>query len=216
MTVEDARDQDETEMKAEAVEESGQESAEDKASEAEGSANGPEDVCEIPRSEFEELSKRAEERDRFLSELQRRHAEYLDDLDRLREERRTAETVGLRKFLGDFMPILDDFERALSSGREDHAALLEGLQLVSNQINMILERHGIKPISALGQPFDPRFHEAVLQAATSEVSPGTVLEELRRGYLLQEQVLRAAQVCVAKAEEETPEDKQGEQENPSE
>ncbi len=114
-----------------------------------------------------------------------------------------AEAVGyanadlLRSLLG----VLDDFDRAVesASSSENLAAVVDGVRLVQQNLTRSLGEAGLEPIEALHQPFDPEIHEAMLQQPTDEHPPGTVIEQIARGYRLRDRVLRPARVVVAKA-----------------
>ena len=97
------------------------------------------------------------------------------------------------------LPILDDFERALDTVPEDVAAntWFEGVALVYRKLRSILETVDIERIEALGQPFDPNLHEAVLQEESDEHESGIVIKELQKGYRLNDRVIRPAMVVVA-------------------
>ncbi len=146
--------------------------------------------------------------DRLLR-LQAEFENYRKRQQRDREEcnRRAKESV-----LGELPGVVDNLERALRhAGAADAAAetLAQGVELVCKQLQEVLSRFGVEPIPALGALFDPRLHEAMARVETSGDPPdGTVIEEYRRGYLLDGKVLRPALVAVAKMaeddEEQTP------------
>ncbi len=141
----------------------------------------------------------AEWQDRFL-----RKAAELENF-RKRAEKEKTDSIMLAKssvFL-EFLPIADACERAIksigdaqdvSSGLEQYQ---EGVELLYRQLLDTLSRAGVTPIEAEGQPFDPRLHEALSREETLDFEEDTVIEELRRGYLFKERLLRPAQVRVA-------------------
>ena len=87
---------------------------------------------------------------------------------------------------------------------------LQGVELVQRELMGVLETHNVTTIDALGQPFDPAFHEAMAQVAEDAVEPNTVIEVLQKGYQLRDRLLRPAQVVVTKGAEESDDDEQGE------
>ncbi|MEE8385386.1 MAG: nucleotide exchange factor GrpE, partial [Dehalococcoidia bacterium] len=102
------------------------------------------------------------------------------------------------------LPVVDNFERTLSSLAESAAAdpVVQGVKLMSEQYTRVLKDHGIEPIEAVGQPFDPTLHEAMMQDRDSDQPAGTVTEKMQRGYQMNDRVLRPARVAVAAGPEE--------------
>lgn len=104
-------------------------------------------------------------------------------------------------FARELLPVLDGLERALksSSAAADGTGVVDGVRIVYEQFQKILRDHQIEPIDAAGRPFDPAVHEAILQQASAELPPNTVLQEVQRGYRMRDRVLRAARVIVSKS-----------------
>jgi molecular chaperone GrpE len=130
------------------------------------------------------------------------------DLDNFRK--RTRKEIDDARFqakeqtLKEILPGIDNLERAIAAGSKEAGAqsVLEGVRLVLRQFQTALERADVKPFEAVGQPFDPARHEAISQIATAAYPPGTVAEELQKGYMIGSRLLRPALVAVAKAPEE--------------
>lgn len=103
------------------------------------------------------------------------------------------------RLLKSLVAIADDFERALTSdaGRADLDAYRKGVELIYGQIQELLNRERVKPIDAVGKPFDPQYHDALMQQASEEYEAGIVSGVIQKGYLLDEQVLRHARVIVS-------------------
>ena len=122
----------------------------------------------------------------------------------LDEERRYADL----RLLTDLLPVLDNMQRAIESASQTSSGggLLEGFKLVKQQLDNVLSQHDCKRIEALGQPFDPHLHEAVMQQPSAEHAPHTVLGVVRDGYLLHDRVVRPAQVIVAAPPAAVPDD----------
>ena len=140
----------------------------------------------------ETMERLREEHDRYL-----RAAADLDNYrKRAQREREEVQKFGLEQLLKHLIPILDNLERALQAAAKDDP-LAGGVRLVLRTFEEILGRHGVRGFSALGQPFDPRLHEALMQVATSEQPPGTVVMEHGRGFLLNDRLVRPAMVGVA-------------------
>ena len=117
-------------------------------------------------------------------------------------ERDDVQKYGAEKLLKDFLPIMDDLDRALGvvSNADANAAteqLLGGVRLVQKKFLTTLEKHGVTSFEAQGQAFDPQRHEAVQQAPSEEIPAGGVAEELQRGFLLHDRLLRPALVVVS-------------------
>jgi molecular chaperone GrpE len=154
------------------------------------------------KMEFETAKAEADEwRDRCL----RKAAEF--ENFRKRSERERLESANLVKIsvLMEFLPVMDACERALGSfdGDEEQAGSLqsyrEGCELLYKQLGDTLSRLGVIPLEVKGKKFDPHVHEALVYQETLEHEDDTVIEELRRGYLFKERLLRPSQVVVANA-----------------
>lgn len=140
------------------------------------------------------------EKDALYERLLRTTAEFDNYRKRVDRERREQADAATADALQDLLPILDDLERALQApAGEDVAAYRKGVELIHRQMAELLRRRGVKPIEALGTDFDPRFHQAVIHEVSSEHREGEVMEELRRGYMLGDRLLRAAMVKVARS-----------------
>ena len=168
-------------------------------------ADGGEMVT-IAKSELDALREAAAEADSYRDMSQRTRAELLNYQKRVRKEVELIRETAIHDFVGEVLPILDDFSRAIGSldavednQTADYAAFAEGVRMIEAHLHRALETHQIKPIEAKGQPFDPNYHEALMQQPSTEYEEGTVIEELRRGYVAGDRVLRAAQVIVATA-----------------
>jgi molecular chaperone GrpE len=103
---------------------------------------------------------------------------------------------GIRDLVLDILVVVDDLERALGC-EHDQASMREGVEIITRKLLDVLARHGVKPIEAVGQPFDPRLHDAVSGREDETVAVHTVVQELRRGYTFEEDVLRPTLAVVA-------------------
>jgi len=113
----------------------------------------------------------------------------------LNDERRYAAMPLLR----DLLPVLDDIYRAIEAAEKSPQApgLLDGVKLVAGSLETALAKHDCQRIEALGEPFDPAFHEAISQQPSADYPPGTVVLVAKQGYVLHDRVVRAAQVIVS-------------------
>lgn len=140
----------------------------------------------------------------YRESLMRLQAEFENFRKRQARERDEYRRSAAEKVIKALLPVLDNLERAVGhADGSDVGKLLEGLQLVAKQFREEMEGFGVKPIIALGEPFDPHLHEAMSRVETDGDPPdGTVVEEYQKGYLLNGRVLRPAMVGVAKLVDE--------------
>ena len=148
------------------------------------------------RSELEVRTREAAEaRDRYVRTL----AEFDNYRRRTGREREEWRRQAQEELLREVLPVLDNFDRALAApptaGTDQ--AFRTGVELIHRNFLAALERLGVRPFVAVGEPFDPTRHEAVGRAERRDVADQTVVSEALRGYLLQDRVLRPAQVVVA-------------------
>jgi molecular chaperone GrpE len=142
-----------------------------------------------------------QERDEFRNLLQRTRADFENYQKRsqrdLAQERRYWNS-GLAL---ELLPILDNFERAVAAAKQagETGPLVQGVAMVQAQLRDVLKRHGVSSIDALGKPFNPDLHQAVMQQPSSEYPPNTVLQVLEEGFMIHDRVLRPARVIVSTA-----------------
>ena len=137
----------------------------------------------------------AEARDQVL----RVRAEEENTRRRAAREAENARKFALEKFTGELLPVIDNLERALDAAAED-SAVHEGLDLSMKLLFGVLEKAGIEVVNPIGEPFDPRFQEAIATVDKPDAEPGSVTEVVQKGYVLNGRLLRAAMVLVAKRE----------------
>jgi molecular chaperone GrpE len=143
-----------------------------------------------------DLETAIEERDRYFEQLQRSVAEFANYRRRIDQEREQVREIANRILLAQILPVLDDLQRAVEASPEHPAdqSWVDGIAHIERKFSGVLERAGVAPIGALGQPFDPSLHEAV---ATEPGSSGsTVVEVYQTGYRLGQSLLRPAMVKV--------------------
>ena len=140
------------------------------------------------------------EKDALQDRLLRTAAEFDNYRKRVDRDRRDQADTAIADAIEDLLPIIDNLERALDApAAPDGEGFRKGVELIHQQMMDLLKRRGVKPIQPVGTDFDPRFHHAVAQESSASHREGEVMEELRRGYMLGERVLRPAMVKVAKA-----------------
>ena len=143
----------------------------------------------------------AAERDEYRDLLLRKQAEFDNFKKRVERDRAKANRQAERLLIVALLPLLDDFERALGASTDAGGveAFRAGIELIHRQLLEILRKRGVTSIDTAGARFDPNLHEAVAYQASEGREDGDVIDELRRGYLFHEKLLRAAMVRVAKA-----------------
>ena len=130
----------------------------------------------------------------------RRQAEFENYRKRVEREKTELYQRARAEVLLELLPVLDNFERALSSlekSEGDAKAMRHGVELIHKQFNDALTKFGLQPVEAVGQTFDPHLHEAVTIESSEEYEENTVIEEFQRGYKLGDRLLRPAKVKVA-------------------
>ena len=140
------------------------------------------------------------EKDALQDRLLRTAAEFDNYRKRIDRERRDRADAAMADAIEELLPVIDNIERALEASVDSDAEVYrKGVELIHHQMTELLRKRGVKPIRAVGADFDPRFHQAVVHEVSDEHREGEVMEELSRGYLLGERLLRPAMVKVAKA-----------------
>jgi molecular chaperone GrpE len=157
-----------------------------------------EDELKQLKTELEETKAQAAE---YLDGWQRAQAEFSNYKKRQEAERGQMMTFANMAVLRKVLPVVDDFERAMTTLPDDlkHLTWCEGIFLIKAKLDAILESEGVKPIEITGQKFDPLYHEAVTYEEAEGCEEGQIIGEVQRGYMLDERVLRPALVRVAKA-----------------
>lgn len=135
------------------------------------------------------------------TEVLKSHAEAENFRKRLQRDSEQQLRYANLPLVRDILDVVDNLKRAAEAAAGNEAgnssALLDGVQMVTQQLTNILTRYACKPIQSVGQPFDPNFHEAIAQMPSDEVPAGHVLQEVAVGYLLHDRVIRPSQVIVS-------------------
>jgi molecular chaperone GrpE len=146
-------------------------------------------VGEIQRLQEELIN----ERDRNLRTL----ADFKNYRRRNERDGNKIAEEGKREIILPLLEIIDDMEKALKWVSHEEQPSVEGMQIIHQKLLTLLERHGVLPFKSVGTPFDHNLHDAVAMAKHKGSKPGIVIDELRRGYLWKNELLRAAQVRVS-------------------
>ena len=181
-------------QKADANQESKNEAVEQVEVLAEESA---EEVAVVDENEAKiaELEAKIAEQEAMYLRLR---ADYDNLARRSRLDREAAEKYRAQNLLTELLPVIDNLDRALlaEANVEEPSPLYKGVDMVYRQLLDATAREGLEVIEAVGQPFDPNVHQAVMQESDSEQQPGVVLKELQKGYKLKDRVLRPSMVSV--------------------
>ena len=146
-----------------------------------------------------ETEKLKAERDALLDRLARLQAEFDNARKRAAREQQDFREFAAADVIKNFLPVLDSFERALKVvATPTPSDFRNGIDLIYRQLQDALQKTGVQPIVAVGQPFDPRIHEAIEMVDTTDVPDHQVVEELQRGYKYKDRLLRPAMVRVAR------------------
>lgn len=163
--------------------------------EAKESTEQEEAEAEEPTAEEAQPTEAEIESERYM----RLMAEFQNYKKRAAKEKSDIHAYANEKIVGDLLPVLDNFERALdSTATDDPEGYAKGMALIFEQMRTALEKAGLQAIDALGQDFDPTKHNAVLSEDTEEYDSGKVSKELQKGYSLNGKVVRPSMVAVAK------------------
>jgi molecular chaperone GrpE len=150
----------------------------------------------------EALAAKAQEAERLQERLLRLQAEFDNYKKRMAREKAEFLKFATESLLLEFLPVLDNLERAVASARAESAnreAVADGIEMIVRLFRSTLDKAGVKPMEAGGQPFDPGLHQAIAQVETADGPENLVVEEVQKGYLLEGRVLRAAVVKVSRA-----------------
>jgi molecular chaperone GrpE len=149
------------------------------------------------------LKEEAEQLRRQADEYQQRWLRAQADFDNYRKrtlrEKEDLAKYAAQQLIEQLLPVVDNFERAVETSRthKDFESLVKGLDMVYRQFIQVLEQEGLQPIASVGEPFNPEFHQAVMQVESEEYGEGIVVEELQKGYKLKDRVIRPSMVKVS-------------------
>jgi molecular chaperone GrpE len=192
-------DSEETKQKAKAAETVDKDQQDLKGETETGGNNQVEETIEDLTEKFKAKELEAQENYDRLLRVSAEFENYKKRASRDMEEFRKYSNQSLIK---EMLSVVDNLELAMDStnGHETiDKGLLDGLEMTHKEILKVFEKFNVKPISAKGQPFDPTFHEAVMQEETDEHPENTVINELQKGYLIHDRLLRPSMVVVAKS-----------------
>jgi len=146
----------------------------------------------------DETAQLKQERDECRDQLLRTRAEFVNYQKRAKQQADADRAYAIGSLARDLLDTIDNLERAIDALRSTAAeGITAGLDMVQKQLLDTLAKHGVEPIVAQGQPFDPNFHDAILRQPSADHPEGTVVAELGRGYKIRDRVLRPTKVAVS-------------------
>ena len=147
-------------------------------------------------NEADAFKKQAEENYQKLLRVQ---ADYDNFRRRSRLEKEEFAKYASQKLIEQLLPVFDNFDRALAAGKDnkDPEAFMKGVDMIFRQFAAVFEGEGVKPIEAVGQPFNPEYHQAIMQVESEEHEEGIVVEEVQKGYMMKDKVIRPTMVKVS-------------------
>ena len=180
----------------ETVEEAAEEAAEP-TEETEGSEEGSGFMKKFGRKNKKD--KKDEKIEELTDRLTRQMAEFDNFRKRTEKEKSQMYEIGAKDIIEKILPVVDNFERGIAAVPEEEKSnpFAEGMEKIYKQLMTTLEEIGIKPIEAVGQEFDPDFHNAVMHVEDEEVGENIITEEFQKGYLYRDSVVRHSMVKVA-------------------
>lgn len=146
-----------------------------------------------------ELEKLRAESEENHQRLLRTQADFDNFRRRTVKEKEELGKYASAKLITELLPVIDNFERALSLAVEstDSSSYTKGVEMIFRQLDGVLKAEGLTPMEVVGTPFNPEYHQAIMQVETDEYEEGIVVEEVQKGYLLKDKVLRPAMVKVS-------------------
>lgn len=164
-------------------------------------------VC-LTKEEFEKLKSEAEKSKENWDRFVRQQADFENLRKRLERDKMEFLKYANEEIIVDLLGILDDLERSVSAAekkQENFEAFLKGVEMILAHLYDLLKKRGVAAITAKGKKFDPNQEEALMQTETNEYEDGVIIEELQKGYKLNDRVIRTAKVRVAKKIEDNKE-----------
>ena len=161
-------------------------------------------IVSLPEPEYKKLKEDAEKAAEYWDKLLRLQADFDNYRKRSERERLEFSKFANEGIILEVLNVLDDLERAVDlteSKHQDFPAFLKGIEMILSHLYELLKENGVTAIQAEGKPFDPHFQEALMQAENNDLPEHTVIEELQKGYLLNDRVIRTSKVKVSKKTE---------------
>jgi len=150
----------------------------------------------VSRAELERVQAHADDQ---TQRLLRAQADFDNFRRRTQKEKEELAKYASAQLITELIPVIDNFERAMATKPENPEleSFSKGVDMIFRQLSDVLKNTGLTPMEAVGQPFNPEFHQAVMQVESDEYEEGIVVEELQKGYVLKDKVIRPAMVKVS-------------------
>ncbi|OGX15755.1 MAG: nucleotide exchange factor GrpE [Omnitrophica WOR_2 bacterium RBG_13_41_10] len=163
--------------------------------------NQEEKIISLKESEYLKLQQEADKAKEYWDKILRLQADFDNNRKRLEKEKQDFAKFANEGLILELLNILDDLERTVELAETKHQDLsvfLKGVEMILAHLYDMLKSYGVRPIEAEGKIFDPHLHEALMQAENKDLPEHTIIEELQKGYLLNDRVIRTAKVKVSK------------------
>ncbi len=160
-----------------------------------------EKIVTLKDSEYLKLKEEADKAKVYWDRILRLQADFDNTRKRLEREKQDFVKFANEGIILESLNILDDLERTVELAQEKHqdlSSFLKGVEMILAHLYEMLKEYGVKPIEAQGKLFDPHYHEAMMQIENKDMPEHTIVEELQKGYLLNDRVVRTAKVKVTK------------------
>ncbi len=156
---------------------------------------------QIPKEDAKVLRDEQQEKiDEYTNQLKRVQAEFENYMKRTQKEQQHVSDYAVERFIAKLLTIMDDFEHTIAHMQQaSREEVIQGVQMIFGKLHKLLTEEHIMPIETHGKPFDPHCHEVLLFEETDAVPENTVVQELQKGYLHKDHVIRCAKVKIAKA-----------------
>ena len=160
-----------------------------------------EKAVSLTESEYLKLKEEADKAHEYWERLLRLQADFDNTRKRLDKEKQDFVKFANEGIILELLNILDDLERTVElaeSKHQDLSSFLKGVEMILAHLYEMLKEYGVKPIEAQGKLFDPHFHEALMQEENKDLPEHTIIEEMQKGYLLNDRIIRTSKVKVSK------------------
>jgi molecular chaperone GrpE len=162
---------------------------------------GKEKIVVLKKEEYEQLKNEAQKVKEYWDRLLRQQADFDNMRKRIERDKQEFQKFAQEDIIIDLLGVLDDLERSVEAAekkQENFEAFLKGIEMILAHLYELLKKRGVIAVDAKGKKFDPAAHEALMQTESGEHGDGEVIEELQKGYKMNDRVIRTAKVRVAK------------------